>query len=248
MDPIASVATNSPCDLDLPSLRSSAPKLQSPRPYTPTISSHKPSSPPPVLSSSHSISPPSSPRSIRLTESDSDAEYDLPVTPSSTHPYLPSLSLQEKYHFETMLLRHIYDDSDSLEPMSHESKQTFLKYVEGMSAHSFRCVVHYKEAVREFLRMEYYAKQWQVEVSNRLETVLTSLSCDAEGRFRRAEKESQWLLNVLLDRESLSTAHGDPEALVVSCNESRKAIHSVDDELSVLKCRKVQDADISNAI
>ncbi|KAG1798516.1 uncharacterized protein HD556DRAFT_1305979 [Suillus plorans] len=145
-----------------------------------------------------------------------------------------------------MLLRHIYNDP--LEPMSHESKRTFLTYVEGMSNHSFRCAVHYKEAVRELLRMEYYAKQWQVEVSNRLETFSISLSREAEGRFRGAEKESQWLLNMLLDRESLSTAHGDPDALVVACNESRNAIRSVDDELSVLNCRKVQDPDILNAI
>ncbi|KAG2069594.1 hypothetical protein BDR04DRAFT_1118914 [Suillus decipiens] len=56
-----------------------------------------------------------------------------------------------------------------------------------------------------------------------------------------AEKESQWLLNMLLDWEALSTALGNSEAFAVACNESKNAIHCVDDELSILRCRKVQD-------
>lgn len=117
-----------------------------------------------------------------------------------------------------------------------------------MSAHSFHCAVHYKEAVRESLSMEYYWRQWQVEISNRLKTFLVSLSGEAEGKFRMAEKESQWLLHVLLDHEGLPMALGDPEVLTTACDESRKAIRHVDDKLSVLQCRKVEGADISDTI
>jgi hypothetical protein len=88
--------------------------------------------------------------------------------------------------------------------------------------------------------MEYYTTQWRVEVSNRLNNFSIALSRDAEGEFRMAEKDTKWMLNMLLEREGLSSAIGDPQTLVAARDNSRKALDCVDDELAVLRRRNLK--------
>jgi hypothetical protein len=60
-----------------------------------------------------------------------------------------------------------------------------------MSPNTFRCAIHYKEAVREILRMDYYSGLWRREAARRLPAAIA----DAEY-FSAASDDNAKALNM----------------------------------------------------
>ncbi|KAG1753298.1 hypothetical protein EDB19DRAFT_1824044 [Suillus lakei] len=133
---------------------------------SPPPSSSPPSSPP-SLSSVHQSSPPSSPKSIKISDADEHSDI-FPLTPNSKcssgahhtanpppgvhspadsnhyHPYHWPPLFEEKHFFERFS-RYI-DDKEPPQAINCKVMDVYLQHIEGMSPHTFRCAVHYKEA------------------------------------------------------------------------------------------------------
>jgi hypothetical protein len=113
------------------------------------------------------------------------------------------------------------------------------RHIKCMSTHSFHCAVHYKEAVRETLRMEYLYRVWLLETSKRLNTFNESLRHESEAEFWKADQELQWLLHMLVDRgrSPHAATHQDPDVqyLTAAQENSRTALDHADAEIAILK-------------
>ncbi|KAG0691866.1 hypothetical protein DFH29DRAFT_883536 [Suillus ampliporus] len=106
----------------------------------------------------------------------------------SFHPYRQPPCFQEIHTFDSQLGRPDHDNQS--EVPDSKTDDVFLKYMDGLSPTSCRYVVHYKEAVRERQRMRLFTTYWELEETNRLRTLLTSLYAEADLEFRRSEQET----------------------------------------------------------
>lgn len=104
-----------------------------------------------------------------------------------------------------------------------------------MNPHTFRCAVHYKEAVRETLRMDYYSGLWRHEAARRLCAFQGSLNSERKAQFRKAEQETLWLLNILVGRDAMSAAVTDVQYLAAARDDNARALSMADVELDILK-------------
>jgi hypothetical protein len=76
--------------------------------------------------------------------------------------------------------------------------------LDGLSLETGCKLVHYKEAVRERERTRLFTTYWELEETNRLQTLLASLYAETDLGFRRADREAQILLKALVTKHSLS--------------------------------------------
>jgi hypothetical protein len=104
-----------------------------------------------------------------------------------------------------------------------------------MSPNTFRCAIHYKEAVREILRMDYYSGLWRREAARRLCAFQGSVNAEKRAQFKKAEQETRWLLNILVGREALPAAIADAEYFSAASDDNAKALNMADTELNILK-------------
>ncbi|KAG1845198.1 hypothetical protein F4604DRAFT_1688816 [Suillus subluteus] len=166
--------------------------------------------------------PPSSPLSSRVTAmstvSETDPEDSFPSTPDSNQLGRPQA-----------------DHDNQLGAPASKTNDVFLRYMDGLSPTSCRYVVHYKEAVRERQRMRLFTTYWELEETNRLRALLTSLYAEADLEFRRAELESQVLLQALVMKQSLSRSAADVEYLTATHQCNKTSLQETDAQLDLLK-------------
>lgn len=119
-----------------------------------------------------------------------------------------------------------------------------------MSKHSFHCAIHYKEAVRETLRMEYLYRGWLLETSRRLNVFDKSLHHETDLELGKAEQELRWLVHVLVGQTEPPRAvdtHQDPgvqlDYLTAARDGTRRALDLADAEIAVLKQFPIGDSD-----
>jgi hypothetical protein len=117
-----------------------------------------------------------------------------------------------------------------------------------MSTHTFHCAIHYKEAVREALRMEYLHKGWLVETSKRLNAFNESLHRETGVELGKADQELRWLVHVLVDRGGTqrTTNRDDAQYLTAARDGSRRALDHVDAEIGIFKQFSIGDEDNRN--
>lgn len=76
--------------------------------------------------------------------------------------------------------------------------------LQNLSLGSFKCVIHYLEAVRERHRMLYHAACWEVSEHARREALARAMSEDSKRNYLDAQQEVQFLLDMLGRRLALS--------------------------------------------
>ncbi|KAG1891273.1 hypothetical protein F4604DRAFT_1673167 [Suillus subluteus] len=164
-------------------------------------------------------------------------------------PYRRPPLFEERHSFEKFS-RNVTGEGPP-QAVSREVKEAYLRDIEGMSPHTFHCAIHYKEAVRETLRMDYYSALWRQEAARRLCTFHRSLSDEKKVQFKKAEQESRLLLNILVEREALPTAIADVQYLAAAHDDNARALHMVDAELDILKGETENDdgrSDVSRVV
>ncbi|KAG2119186.1 hypothetical protein DEU56DRAFT_761096 [Suillus clintonianus] len=158
------------------------------------------------------------------------------------HPYhhrRPMLGDKHHDRAEQILRRNSCNQYS--EGMSTEDQEALLRHIESMSTHSFHCAIHYKEAVRETLRLEFLYRGWLLETSRRLNVFNESLHHESETELGRADQELRWLLHVLIHRGETPRAaaiHQDHDGvpyLTAAREGSRKALDHADAEIAILK-------------
>lgn len=107
--------------------------------------------------------------------------------------------------------------------------------MDGLSPASCRYVVHYKEAVRERQHMRLFTTYWELEETNRLRTLLTSLYAETDLEFRRTERETQVLLKALVTKQTLSQTAADVDYLTAMCRCNKTSLRETDAQLDLLQ-------------
>jgi hypothetical protein len=119
--------------------------------------------------------------------------------------------------------------------------------IKKMSPHTFHCAIHYKEAVRETLRMEYLYRGWLLETSRRLSIFDESLHHETEMELGKADQELQWLVHVLVDRGgSPRTSNDDVPYITAARESSGQALVHADAEIGIFKQFAIGDEDNCN--
>ncbi|KAG1894797.1 uncharacterized protein F5891DRAFT_1194782 [Suillus fuscotomentosus] len=157
----------------------------------------------------------------------------------STHAFYPHpmiTSFEDQHYFDRFLGRPV-NDGHSLEDISQKVQDIYFSHIERLSAHSVRCAVHYKEAVRERKRMRWYTARWEVAEVQRLHTLVRSLCDESETEFIMADRESRWLLDVLVKRQTSPTLAMHAQYASATCDNDKKSLHLADAELALLASR-----------
>ncbi|KAG1883630.1 hypothetical protein F4604DRAFT_1920132 [Suillus subluteus] len=207
--------------------------------------------------SRYSSSPPSSPSSAvpasaaASSSNLSDAEdNDFPLTPHSKQSggalYVanPSESAQAGVGLPTpsrsplsktnIILTDFWAD---LSTTSIPWKISARSHIEWLSAQSVHCAVHYKEAVRERKRMRWYTAHWEVAEIQRLHTLVRSLCDESETEFMMADRESRWLLDILIKQQTSPILATHAQYASATCDNDKRSLHLADAELSLLANR-----------
>ncbi|KAG2159348.1 uncharacterized protein EDB93DRAFT_1099729 [Suillus bovinus] len=194
--------------------------------------------------SSPSNSPPSSPPSIGILELAelgstmvSEEDGSFPVTPDSKQSggkHRPTADISESHHHE----------SDSHTTSTRKDQEALSRAIKDMSLHTFHCAIHYKEVVRETLRMEYLYRGWLLETSRRLNIFNESLHHEMEMEFWKVDQELQWLVHVLVDQGGLThTTNDDVQYVTAARDSSGKALVDADAEIDIFKQFSIGDTD-----
>jgi hypothetical protein len=103
---------------------------------------------------------------------------------------------------------------------------------------TFRCLLHYLEAVHERERMTYFTSCWEVTEIKRREALAISMREESKADFINTKRESQYLLDIFAERLSLprSTATDGPY-LNAACDNAKLSLNRTGAELSILKAR-----------
>ncbi|KAG2337980.1 hypothetical protein BDR05DRAFT_952257 [Suillus weaverae] len=149
------------------------------------------------------------------------------------HPYCWPPLFEEKHFFERFSA--CVTGEEQSQDVSCKVVESYLRHIEGMSPHTFHCAVHYKEAIRETLHMDYYSGLWRHEAAQRLCAFQGSLNTERKAQFRKAEQESRWLLNILVERNAMSAAITDVQYLAAARDDNARALRMADIELDILK-------------
>jgi hypothetical protein len=101
---------------------------------------------------------------------------------------------------------------------------------------TFRCLLHYLEAVHERKRMTYFTSCWEVTEIKRREALAIRMREESKADFINAKQESQHLLDIFAERLSLprSTAT-DGSYLDAACDKAKLSLSRTGAELSILK-------------
>ncbi|KAG2114565.1 uncharacterized protein F5147DRAFT_677216 [Suillus discolor] len=116
----------------------------------------------------------------------------------------------------------------------------FLRHMDELNPASCRFLVHYKAAVRERQRMRLFMTYWELEETNRLRTLLMSLSAEEDLEFRGAERDTQGLLKVLVTEQSLSRTAADVDFLTAVRQRNKTSLRETDAQLDLLEERITQ--------
>ncbi|KAG2750489.1 hypothetical protein P692DRAFT_20873323 [Suillus brevipes Sb2] len=168
-----------------------------------------------------------SPTPNRIPKTDNTAAFSL---------YPPITSFEEQHYFDRFLGRPV-NDNDSLEDVGQRVQDIYKSHIGRLSANSVRCAIHYKEAVRERKRMRWYTARWEVAEVQRLHTLLRSLCEESETEFIMADRESRWLLDILVERQTLPVTAAQAEYTAATCDTAKKSLRLADAELAMLNGR-----------
>ncbi|KIK42586.1 hypothetical protein CY34DRAFT_804730 [Suillus luteus UH-Slu-Lm8-n1] len=124
----------------------------------------------------------------------------------SYHTYRQLPCFHDIHTFDSQLGTPQADHDNQLGSPDIETNDSdvFLRYLDGLSLASGCKLVHYKEAVRERERTRLFTTYWELEETNRLQTLLASLYAETDLGFRRADREALMLLKALVTKHSLS--------------------------------------------
>ncbi|KAG1769027.1 hypothetical protein EDD22DRAFT_843815 [Suillus occidentalis] len=150
------------------------------------------------------------------------------------HPYRRPPLFEDRHFFERFSNRL---SSEPSQAVSRKVVESYLRHVD----------VHYKEAVRETLRMDYYSGLWRHEAARRLCAFQGSLNSERKSQFRKAEHEARWLLNILVERDAMSAAITDVQYLAAARDDNARALSMADVELDILKGETQNHDGISDA-
>ncbi|KAG1792658.1 uncharacterized protein HD556DRAFT_1444335 [Suillus plorans] len=152
------------------------------------------------------------------------------------YPHPMITSFEDQHYFDRFLGRPV-NDEHSLEDISQKIQDIYFSHIERLSAHSVRCAVHYKEAVRERKRMRWYTARWEVAEIQRLHTLVRSLCDESETEFIMADRESRWLLDVLVKRQTPPTLATHAQYASATCDNDKKSLRLADAELALFANR-----------
>jgi hypothetical protein len=107
--------------------------------------------------------------------------------------------------------------------------------MDGLSPTSCRYAIHYKEAVRERQRMRLFMTYWELEETNRLRTLLTSLYAETNTEFHRAEQDAQELLKTLVTKQSLTRVVDDAQYLDAVRQSNKTSLRETDAQLDLIR-------------
>ncbi|KAG1828741.1 hypothetical protein EV424DRAFT_1344716 [Suillus variegatus] len=161
------------------------------------------------------------------------------------HPYPPRRLLSgDRCHDRAEQILRRQSCHQYSEGMSIEDQEALSRAIKDMSPHTFHCAIHYKEAVRETLRMEYLYRGWLLETSRRLNIFNQSLHHETEMEFGKVDQELQWLVHVLVDRGgSPRTTNDDVQYVTAARDSSGKALVNADAEIDIFKQFSIGDMD-----
>ncbi|KAG1818419.1 uncharacterized protein BJ212DRAFT_1298539 [Suillus subaureus] len=148
-------------------------------------------------------------------------------------------SFEEQHYFDRFLGRPV-NDEHSLEKVSQRVQDIYSSHIGRLSADSVRCAIHYKEAVRERKRMRWYTARWEVAEVQRLHTLLLSLRDESETEFIMADRESRWLLDILIQQQTLPATTAQAEYAAATCDNDKKSFLLADAELAILADRSTE--------
>jgi hypothetical protein len=106
--------------------------------------------------------------------------------------------------------------------------------MDALGPHTFRLVVHYKEAVRERQRLDLFVAYWAREESKRLDTLRQAMLQAAQEDFVGAERESAALMRRVLEKHPPSTPI-DAQVLTSITDHCKRSINTTDGQLDLLK-------------
>ncbi|KAG2136923.1 uncharacterized protein EDB93DRAFT_1253784 [Suillus bovinus] len=158
----------------------------------------------------------------------------LKIEDTNTFSIYPMItSLDDQHYFDKFLGRPV-NDEQSLEKISQRVQDIYRSHIERLSLNSVHCAVHYKEAVRECKRMRWYTARWEVTEVQRLHTLLCSLCDESETEFIMAERVSRWLLDVLVQQQTMHATATHAEYAAATCNNDKRSFLLADAELVML--------------
>jgi hypothetical protein len=85
--------------------------------------------------------------------------------------------------------------------------------------------------------MRLFTTYWELEETNRLQTLLLSLYAETEVEFHRADQDAQALLNALVTKQSLSRVAEDTQYLDAVRQRNKASLRETDAQLDLLQDR-----------
>jgi PIN domain nuclease of toxin-antitoxin system len=82
--------------------------------------------------------------------------------------------------------------------------------------------------------MRWYTARWEVAEVQRLHTLLRSLCEESETEFIMADRESRWLLDILVERQTLPATTAQAEYTAATCDNAKKSLLRADAELAMI--------------
>ncbi|KAG2129090.1 hypothetical protein DEU56DRAFT_915214 [Suillus clintonianus] len=156
------------------------------------------------------------------------------VDDSDAFSLYPTITSFEEQHYFDKFLGRPANDEHSLETIGQRVQDIYCSHIDRLSSDSVRYAVHYKEAVRERKRMRWYTARWEVAETQRLHTLLRSLCDESETEFIMAERESRWLLDVLVQRQTLPATTAESKYVAATCDNDKKSFLLADAELAMV--------------
>ncbi|KAG2338053.1 hypothetical protein BDR05DRAFT_1004490 [Suillus weaverae] len=228
--------------------------------HTPTSTHHQSSLSPP------STPPPSSPLSSGCSVTTEEGDYRFPLTPESKssrpggvyrtgappmgvlptldlkgtthkpyhHPYARPASFEDDDIFDRMIGRPCNDD---VEEINQVTTDIFLQGLKGLSHESLRRAVHYKEAVYQHKCTCVEMAKREIDETSKLHSLLHSISHDTDLECVMAERERNFFMKMLVDRQA-TLPHPTTNMCysVAAQARDKKALGQTDAELALLQC------------
>ncbi|KAG2737800.1 hypothetical protein P692DRAFT_20642075, partial [Suillus brevipes Sb2] len=115
------------------------------------------------------------------------------------HPYPRPASFEDDDIFDRMIGRPC---NDKLEEMNQSTTDVFLQGLNGLSHDSLCHAVRYKEAVYQRKRTRVEMAKREIEETSKLHTLLHSISHDTDLEAAMAERERNFFMRMLVDRQA----------------------------------------------
>ncbi|KAG1765225.1 hypothetical protein EDD22DRAFT_951216 [Suillus occidentalis] len=169
------------------------------------------------------------------TSSRYDKHHHADTYDCSYHPYRRIPSFQRRHLFECLL--NSFNRDTLVQDTKNENNDEFVKHMDALGPQSFRLIVHYKEAVRERQRLDFFVAYWAREESKRLDTLRQFLLEATREDFVQAEREAAVLLQRLLEKHPPATTEINAEVFAKLNECNKKSLNRTDAQLDLLKAR-----------